>query len=487
MINQHDHTVRGGKDGNDASDFAAACFRANSEILGPSVQYDMENRIKLTQKTKSCDKSLSPYFGLTRLASNDDTFKAAQNRFRPFDVDETQAGFLSRKTSVQNPEVKRSMVNKIIQKGEDMKAVFAEVPWYTEQKNEGVVCAGGFVATSTGREKDKDMMIVADTAKRACELAEFTLRKIQRVFRYRAKAGKKAALFAKTHAPLVTTMYVFETHKKDGDHADADDEENDLMKEDEDIDDNGGCNDVISERVLVDVLQIVHTLYPSPAHVLFGFDIDACRVMVTGDGVFAHPSFERMLHTGFILFDWTTLSTSAAHRYAKYSLCRFHLPILFVGVPQKLLNDFRDVVQEASTISRIFEKNALDRQLHNMESMMATIWLVSAASNLSNIVELLNRTRRVDYAPNIENFINHRMYGVHNATLTPHHFLELRLTARDKMLTGGFNPLPFSGIEPVIERLYAEIETRQKGLERTRRIEEETSRNRYNKNKKVRV
>eukprot|EP00759_Apiculatamorpha_spiralis_P025663 PhF_6_TR29068/c0_g1_i1/m.42362 len=80
-------------------------------------------------------------------------------------------------------------------------------------------------------------------------------------------------------------------------------------------------------------IQIVLRMYVSPAEVLLGFDVDACTVGYTGDGVFATPRARRSLNKQINIVDMTRRSLTYEVRLFKYSKRGFAvaIPDLQVG------------------------------------------------------------------------------------------------------------------------------------------------------------
>lgn len=82
--------------------------------------------------------------------------------------------------------------------------------------------------------------------------------------------------------------------------------------------------------------QLILRVYPSVAHVPYGFDIDLCGMVYDGDTLWCTPGCKRALVNDFILFDHTTMSTSSVSRYHKY-FRRYGVRLLFPGIPHDLL------------------------------------------------------------------------------------------------------------------------------------------------------
>ena len=92
--------------------------------------------------------------------------------------------------------------------------------------------------------------------------------------------------------------------------------------------------------------QIMHMAYPSPSHVVHGFDIDVCGILFDGKDVYCTKNAARAISNGYIFYNENTLSTTAEARYKKYNH-NYGLRILVAGISSKELNPgmYRNMIQ----------------------------------------------------------------------------------------------------------------------------------------------
>uniref|UniRef100_A0A7S3VV98 Uncharacterized protein n=2 Tax=Dunaliella tertiolecta TaxID=3047 RepID=A0A7S3VV98_DUNTE len=93
---------------------------------------------------------------------------------------------------------------------------------------------------------------------------------------------------------------------------------------------------VIKEQETVFSGQIILRLYESPAQVVHGFDVDACRLLYDGRDVWATEAALRAWHCRFMLVEPLRQSPSYEHRLLKYSK-RYGLRILVPGLHPDLI------------------------------------------------------------------------------------------------------------------------------------------------------
>jgi hypothetical protein len=84
-------------------------------------------------------------------------------------------------------------------------------------------------------------------------------------------------------------------------------------------------------------IQIVRCIYETPAHVVWGFDVDACGMLYDGVSFMATTDAARTLRTGVVLFDQTKMSATGLFRYTKY-IERYGMRAFVPGVPQRVLD-----------------------------------------------------------------------------------------------------------------------------------------------------
>lgn len=95
--------------------------------------------------------------------------------------------------------------------------------------------------------------------------------------------------------------------------------------------------------------QIIRTVFPTPSHIVHGFDVDVCGILWDGAKIFCTQNAARAIVNGFVLYDENKLSTTAESRYAKYAL-RYGLGIMVAGAPQRKINGI------LQTISKFYDK-----------------------------------------------------------------------------------------------------------------------------------
>lgn len=78
-------------------------------------------------------------------------------------------------------------------------------------------------------------------------------------------------------------------------------------------------------------VQVILRLYPTPAHVVHGFDLEPCKLLFDGERCYATPSAAHCLTTGIMLCDESKWSSSAEHRYVKY-MWRYGFALLVPGM-----------------------------------------------------------------------------------------------------------------------------------------------------------
>ena len=84
--------------------------------------------------------------------------------------------------------------------------------------------------------------------------------------------------------------------------------------------------------------QIMHMGYPSPSHVVHGFDIDICGMLFDGKKVYYTKNAARAISNGFVFYNQNTLSTTAEARYKKYNV-NYGLRILVAGISTDVLEN----------------------------------------------------------------------------------------------------------------------------------------------------
>jgi hypothetical protein len=173
-----------------------------------------------------------------------------------------------------------------------------DFPWYAttyKSRGHGVLVAGGKLVSSvygkTIANQDVDIFIVADNKRDAYDAFEKTIRALER--RYTRVVVH--------HDPHVTNIYEVDAHGRK------------LTK-----------------------YQVIRKAFPSPSHLVHGFDVDVCGILFDGKKVFCTQNAARALASGYNLYDENKLSTSGEHRYAKY-MHNYGLATLVAGVPNAVL------------------------------------------------------------------------------------------------------------------------------------------------------
>ena len=203
-------------------------------------------------------------------------------------------------------------------------ACIKNIPWLAHRapSGGGVIIAGGAVVSGLygrpmSKGQDMDVFIIASSASQALD--------VWHLF-YSAVCEHYGVLDVRVMTgPLVTDIYV----KHD---------EHDLYK-----------------------FQVIRRVYPSPSHVVHGFDIDICGILFNGDHAYMTQHAWRASTTGVLLYDENKLSTTVDNRIAKYAK-RHGLSTLVVGAPQVVVDEavlgLGDVLSESEEESRAEAREA---------------------------------------------------------------------------------------------------------------------------------
>lgn len=93
-----------------------------------------------------------------------------------------------------------------------------------------------------------------------------------------------------------------------------------------------------SEGIVYDVkFQIIRVMYPSPYHIVTGFDIDVCGMLYFPGSIYVTANSARAVANGFNLYDANKLSFTAEARYTKY-MAKYGLYTLVSGVSQFMID-----------------------------------------------------------------------------------------------------------------------------------------------------
>lgn len=88
--------------------------------------------------------------------------------------------------------------------------------------------------------------------------------------------------------------------------------------------------------VCVEKFQIILRVFPTPSHVVHGFDIDLCGILYDGKNAWCTHNAARAMANGFNLLDENKLSSSAVYRYAKYARM-YGYAVMAAGIPQAFM------------------------------------------------------------------------------------------------------------------------------------------------------
>jgi len=183
-------------------------------------------------------------------------------------------------------------------------AALAELglPWFDGES--GVVVAGGKLVAALYERKvakqDTDIFVVARDVATAALVIDRAIAAITTRFCMRDT-------YVQDHANT-TEVYVFET--------------------------SGGSHTMLHK------FQIIRTAFPSPSHIVHGFDVDVCGLLFDGTALYMTANAARAISNGYNLYDQNKLSKSAESRYAKY-LMNYDIGILVIGASQLALEAAR--------------------------------------------------------------------------------------------------------------------------------------------------
>ena len=187
-------------------------------------------------------------------------------------------------------------------------ACIKNIPWLAHRapSGGGVIIAGGAVVSGLygrpmSKGQDMDVFIIASSASQALD--------VWHLF-YSAVCEHYGVLDVRVMTgPLVTDIYAKYEHRHEPEP------EYEMHK-----------------------FQVIRRVYPSPSHVVHGFDIDICGILFDGDCAYMTQHAWRASTTGVLLYDENKLSTTFDNRIAKYAK-RHGLSTLVVGAPQDTVDE----------------------------------------------------------------------------------------------------------------------------------------------------
>ena len=319
------------------------------------------------------------------------SFDAEAHRLRDADIDVTRCAFVG-VPDARPPVASWPSVRKACEQ-----LLKIEMPWFCTTyvtKRYGIVVAGGrLVAGLYDRSipgQDTDIFIVAPSAALALLAANETIAAVQERFR-----SHKIVV---EHTEHVTNMYV--THATLGSHK----------------------------------FQIIRAAFPSPSHVVHGFDVDVCGILFDGRDVYCTPNACRAVANGLNLYDQNKLSTTAEHRYAKYAI-NYGLRVLVVGLPQRLIDEaISHAIKLPKSASRPWESRMLLDAVRKRSALTAH----DVSGLLAHIVRIRSCSRRTRRDPSDYIDILEKHY-FRKGALKPSDF---HVVGTDKQVfTGAFHPI----------------------------------------------
>lgn len=110
--------------------------------------------------------------------------------------------------------------------------------------------------------------------------------------------------------------------------------------------------------------QIIKIIYPSPYHIIMGFDIDISGMLYFPDNIYITPNAARAAVNGFNLYDANKLSKSVESRLIKYAN-KYGLDILVGGISQYALdNNIKNINYKKKYFSRKHDLVSLIKIIH---------------------------------------------------------------------------------------------------------------------------
>lgn len=292
---------------------STSCATYTKEVLG-------DIRLRRFELPARRDRNIAPYHGLVRMC------KSSLEVMRQ-DLSYQVGGFLYprkrekdgnkwRLLTLEEWHYRPPKFEHLIKNLSILSNLFGKnIPWFTEQSHSGIIVAGGFLTISlfdmtlqAVKCSDIDVFVVAQSEEQANEivwkLTDSMMQNLDIVTTYSDKPNViNINIFQKEHIDRVNE--VIESHNE------------------------------AEDDVPVIKVQIIKRIFATPAHVVHGFDLSACKVLYDGDQVYATESAVRTFNTGTMLYDETKMSTSGVFRYGKY-LERFGLRAFIPGIPDGL-------------------------------------------------------------------------------------------------------------------------------------------------------
>ena len=272
-------------------------------------------------------------------------------------IDRSNAGVVHASTMLPKhaAELEEPDFDRICKYCAALKKEIPDMPWLAAagEPGSGLVVAGGcLVAALYGKDlkdsQDVDLFLVSASRNEHVALADGE-RVAQRAVDAICEAfGKKNMRVVTTYNSNVTNVFVYDSVTVS----------------------NGVYRFTSYKRI--HKFQIIRTVYPTPSHIVHGFDVDVCGILWDGAKIFYTQNAARAVVNGFVLYDENKLSTTAESRYAKYAL-RYGLGILVVGAPQRKVNCVLQTISKFSN-KKAFLVNCL------------TQWQVSVKDSFHRIV-----------------------------------------------------------------------------------------------------
>lgn len=182
---------------------------------------------------------------------------------------------------------------------ERFKASLRGFPWFAENGKHGAIIAGGrtvaLLHNTTFAGQDVDIFVVAPDLPTATPVVERIIHSITTAYKDVLVNASK------------NTINLVVCEQKDED-----------------------------TYVSVEKFQIILRVFPSPSHVVHGFDIDLCGILYDGKDTWCTRNAARAMANGFNLLDENKLSSSAVFRYAKYSRM-YGYALMAAGIPQAFM------------------------------------------------------------------------------------------------------------------------------------------------------
>lgn len=352
------------------------------------------------------------YHSLVSLHPKEFDFDAHRIPMSEFDLE--HGGFL------EVPEVERPVPNLRALRRTCLKDLPRTLPWLSKTKHEetfeGVIAAGGRLVSAIFERKvshqDIDLFVVANSSGAAAKIIKETLCQLDLAY---PTHSFLMSIYVKPHVTDVLIMRNGKRYKGDR---------------------------------FVTKYQIIHKAYPTPSHVVHGFDIDVCGVLFDGRNAYATANAARAVVNGFNLYDQNKMSSSAEHRYAKYML-NYGFRTLVVGVPEDALSSkFEDVLSEAKslkTCGKQFLMKSFAKIAHT------PLGLLRRAAAMLHLAHVCNGSKVSDYSSDVLfEVIGKQSEGcMDNLSRIDLVSIPCACSDTEPMFTGAFNPVIVDLLSPL--------------------------------------